>query len=269
MRKVLLFIPLLLSSCGTLSSNLPNPQYSTDLSPVDVIDGLSGEAILDAFNEFQEEISSNPKMSSIEQEFLMRSILIKKKSTHPEHRISPLSYSDILPISRDQLNSAEEALCNEYFVRCVGFLSSAQQAMIATARFVSAGFYTSDKVDNEADAFRHSLWNAYMARHIGPANAKLFADAHEVGHMGTSIGRDMDFFNNDIGRKVGSTWSSTARKTIEGMILDKMVLGELKIVSRSTPYESKPSGTSLVPSNKYNQTWNDDWLMTLGILFYW
>lgn len=66
---------------------------------------------------------------------------------------------------------------------------------------------------NEADAYKHTVWNYLMARTIGPERAKAMGDAHEIdgidpspiaealGAAKNSEGaRLMDLYNNQVGR---------------------------------------------------------------------
>ena len=61
--------------------------------------------------------------------------------------------------------------------------------------------------DDESDAFRHALWNAYMASDIGITKAEEFASNHELS-SGQNKGREMDLHNNRIGREIGEELSN-------------------------------------------------------------
>lgn len=66
---------------------------------------------------------------------------------------------------------------------------------------------------NEADAYKHTVWNYLMAHTIGPERAKLMGDAHEIDGIAPSTvlkafgaaknsegARLMDLYNNQVGR---------------------------------------------------------------------
>ena len=55
--------------------------------------------------------------------------------------------------------------------------------------------------DNACDAFRHTLWNAWMSMNMGGAAAKRFADGRERD-ANTRAARAMDLFNNQRGREI-------------------------------------------------------------------
>jgi RHS repeat-associated protein len=64
-------------------------------------------------------------------------------------------------------------------------------------------FYRGYRGKNDrADAFRHSYWNALMAKHMGRSWAKIFGNAHEA-KRNPAIEKRMDFNNNAVGRSIG------------------------------------------------------------------
>ncbi|MBJ8030946.1 hypothetical protein [Bacillus cereus group sp. N21] len=64
------------------------------------------------------------------------------------------------------------------------------------------------------DAFRHGLWNAVMVRDVGPNWAKKWADAHETRSGQPALEKEMDLFNNDVGRTLSKYDSSDNNTTI-------------------------------------------------------
>ena len=61
--------------------------------------------------------------------------------------------------------------------------------------------------DDESDAFRHTLWNAYMTSDMGVTKAEEFATNHEIPSV-QNEGREMDLHNNRIGREIGEELSN-------------------------------------------------------------
>lgn len=57
--------------------------------------------------------------------------------------------------------------------------------------------------NDNADAYRHSLWNALTTYHTSKSFAKQFADAHE-SESTIALETSMDLYNNNQGRIVGS-----------------------------------------------------------------
>lgn len=73
-----------------------------------------------------------------------------------------------------------------------------------TAEATAIELYGGSLHNGPGDAFRHCYWNALMAIHINPDQAKIVADNHEAVSNGPEEENKMDFFNNDIGRQIGS-----------------------------------------------------------------
>lgn len=94
--------------------------------------------------------------------------------------------------------------------------------------------------DGKADAFRHGFWNALGTVEFGSDLMKILADAHEKGEVGISV--DMDLFNNNIGRIIGTGLDPffESDEVVEQAILDAMALGELVYIVNG----------SLIPTNQ-------------------
>lgn len=56
-------------------------------------------------------------------------------------------------------------------------------------------------LNGPADAWRHCFWNCRMTAVIGAEDAKDIADNHEIRGGGPAIERQMDYHNNDQGRR--------------------------------------------------------------------
>ncbi|MFT5434283.1 MAG: hypothetical protein ACI9OJ_004996, partial [Myxococcota bacterium] len=106
-----------------------------------------------------------------------------------------------------------------------------------------------------ADALRHCLWNAYMAFMLGEGRAKNLADAHELPRPPTehnsNVDREMDLFNNRVGRMLGQTardgnaiTRAFALSFIAAAAISFLNDGSLKVVDRTDN-----SKWRLVPSN--------------------
>lgn len=74
--------------------------------------------------------------------------------------------------------------------------------------------------NNEADAYRHTLWSHLMTQGIGPELAKKFGDAHEMAGSSTSgpgpnSERLMDLHNNQVGRQLPNDQGRALKETLE------------------------------------------------------
>jgi hypothetical protein len=73
-------------------------------------------------------------------------------------------------------------------------------AGIGATMKASERFPESRQWNDAADAYRHFRWNFDMARRVGVAAAKAFADSNEVGGDNPVNEREMDLRNNSLGR---------------------------------------------------------------------
>jgi RHS repeat-associated protein len=58
----------------------------------------------------------------------------------------------------------------------------------------------SNQHNSTGDAYRHAYWSFVMTRSIGANEAQIFGDAHEVSNPDPEPERNMDLFNNAMGR---------------------------------------------------------------------
>ena len=80
---------------------------------------------------------------------------------------------------------------------------------------------------NEANAFRHAMWNAVMTDMIGEEKAKLFADAHEAAYLiDQSELCAMDFQNNQLGRQIALDYAGQGYDVFAQKIQEAIGRGE-------------------------------------------
>jgi len=86
-----------------------------------------------------------------------------------------------------------------------------------------AGFERNTLHNGKGDAFRHALFSALNARDLGLDLAKKLGDAHELHPIETPLGREMDLYNNQIGRDIFSLLNSrgllTGHYSTEGIAI--------------------------------------------------
>lgn len=95
------------------------------------------------------------------------------------------------------LNPAERALAVAHPFEATQYYISSQVAINYTMQYFGySGTY------DPSDAFRHACWNAVLTLRIGSSRTKIWTDAHETTSYG--IDKEMDLFNNDLGRRLAS-----------------------------------------------------------------
>lgn len=84
--------------------------------------------------------------------------------------------------------------------RLIGESIPALIAGVSASMKTTERFPNSNQWNDLADAYRHFRWNYDMARRVGTAAAKAFADSNEVGSDNPANERTMDLRNNRLGR---------------------------------------------------------------------
>lgn len=83
-------------------------------------------------------------------------------------------------------------------------------------------------VDNDVDAFRHAYVSGVFAMEIGSGSAAFWGFLNEITSIGNdALARNMDFWNNKIGRKYGRKAKNKAE--LLKMIQNALKKGELII----------------------------------------
>ncbi len=94
-------------------------------------------------------------------------------------------------------------------------------------------FKTSHEMLTKSDAFRHTYWNALMAKHINPDFAKLMTTAHEIKTFGAAQDfksnpeHFMDLINNHIGRTIGEKYKDKTDEELAQIVLKTLNEGKL------------------------------------------
>lgn len=156
----------------------------------------------------REKQNENPTFSEDELNNLLKAEVIKRGiesniinadgeliNTSPD--ILPLSYGD-LPIVKDKLGPNEKKVFNESLVKGIAVLSAGNFAMNHYQKNYSGG------EDDNADAFRHSLWMAVSSAGVAGSDfSRRFGIAHEDDFPSSALARSMDLYNNNVGISYG------------------------------------------------------------------
>lgn len=82
-----------------------------------------------------------------------------------------------------------------------------------------------------SDAFRHSYWNALNTTSVGISSAILFGAAHKCGSPSSNLGTSMDYFNNEVGRQIGSSNPDATSEMLSSITFQALVDGDLTVIS--------------------------------------
>ena len=98
--------------------------------------------------------------------------------------------------------------------------------------------YANGLADNDVDAFRHAYVSGVFAKELGTGEAKFYGFLQELlGGNGSSANnsdaaKNMDYWNNDVGRKLGK--DSESREQLLKVIHEALKNGELIIDLKDT-----------------------------------
>lgn len=114
---------------------------------------------------------------------------------------------------------------------------------------------TENKIDSlihggQADAYRHALWMALTAKHIGDKKARRVGQMHEESnkqHFYNSVKEDnalqdsmscqMDLLNNDLGIAYGIGYKDKSDDEIKELVLNGILAGEFFMLFRNKKNE--------------------------------
>ena len=152
-----------------------------------------------------------------------------------------------------QLTDAEKT-----FIIKHPFLSTKMFLDAMTARDNTHLFYTNENrySQDNADAFRHSYWNALMTKHVGVEYAKEFADIHEENPNSQGIDKEMDLYNNEQGRNLGIEFQNLEDDELAKKVLSRVSFGHMKRIVNDALVSTTREG--LIIEYVYDYTNLDD-----------
>lgn len=158
----------------------------------------------------------------------------KEMNEYVENRLSKLRYN-----FGGRLNSMEEELYNSNIAKGILCLGNAAFAVEYTDKNYSGVAY-----NNNADAFRHTIWNYGMVIDVGYDFAKKWGDAHEIGDTDNPVlEKVMDLYNNNIGLNLGlSNPNTILHSTFVSKSIEKVSNGSCKVISNNQLVASSSIG---------------------------
>lgn len=239
---VSMITPVLSTSyANELESNTIGIHNETD-NYINYADMISDEDLEKLVNQINEYHKDNPELSFDELNEYFKLLILsnydesdKYKNINNDYSIETKGAADYLPIVSGKLTAPEKKVFNSNPLKGANVLIFAKQANYHTDNAFKSNY---SHTHTNADAFRHTFWNALMAQShlVGPTYAKQFADAHEQGYPISSnnpkLSRDMDYANNASGRSIGqksySGSESVVTNAIRTNVLNALKGGSLK-----------------------------------------
>lgn len=149
-------------------------------------------------------------------------------------------------------NAREIFLFARFPLQALFHVRNSNLALQKTVTLVNDGTLT-HRHNGKGDAYRHAFWNARDTTDIGPIITKLFTDAHEWNTTNDPLELQMDLFNNQQGRNIGSLYNfSTSDTTISNAVLIAVFDGILLYLTPLADHEGQNilEETELKPTNQ-------------------
>lgn len=182
-----------------------NSSVETNIEEIDYASMISSIQLPVLVENLKTYMEENPNLTDEEINNYFKNLIIQNydESLVALDNISMYAYdyANALPIVSSRLGTNEKKVFNSNPANGVLVLSNAQAAITMTSQHWKN---THEYHNDNADAFRHTLWNAYNAHDCGVSYAKQFADAHEKDNPNDALENQMDLFNNALGRTIGS-----------------------------------------------------------------
>lgn len=151
-------------------------------------------------------------------------------------------------------------------------LKKAKKVTIETKKIVSHlkkdTILKGDGNGGQIDAFRHAYWMARLTQEIGRRKAKRLGKAHEKGNykafkkskyedgaIPDKISSDMDFFNNDVGIKIGK---NTTVETTKNVVINAVLNGDCKIIKMNAQGEFLTCEGEIIPKKTLIGKWENN-----------
>lgn len=134
----------------------------------------------------------------------------------------------------NELTLAERRFIKAHLAAAISFAIARQDALGETAR----NFIPEARLDGRmGNAFQHAFWSALMTSAQGAALAEEFGNAHEArpttGPVQETL-RDMDYYNNAVGRQVALENAGATKDQLSSKVMDAYLAGRLRIVCPPT-----------------------------------
>ena len=121
---------------------------------------------------------------------------------------------------------------------------------------------------SQVDAFRHTFWMAKLTKEIGSRKSKSLGKAHEKGNyrdykkrkledgeIPDKISSEMDFYNNDIGIRIGKKSSDFE---IEKIVIESILNGECKIIKVNSEGKYLDIEGKIIPNESLKGKWENN-----------
>ena len=149
----------------------------------------------------------------------------------------------------EEPNAREVLLFAMYPIPALIHIKNSKLALTKALELVDSDILT-HILNGKADAYRHAFWNARDTADFGSFFTKLFTDAHEWNSCNDPLETQMDLFNNQQGRTLGSTFNVFSYDSvISNVIITALFNGNLLYLTPLTSDGDILPTTQILPTN--------------------
>ena len=132
--------------------------------------------------------------------------------------------------TRLQVTRTEAELLDDLGLLALDDMSGMRDTAFGTA---DDRFPSDDQNDDHNDAFRHTYWNALMARRFGTDWAKAYATAHEGLPGNPAVREAMDLYNNEVGRKIQEANPDADEEELADLVQQAVEDGDVLVIDEN------------------------------------
>ncbi len=132
-----------------------------------------------------------------------------------------------LTSTRLTVTATEAELLDDLGLLALRDMSDMREGAFGTA---DDRFPSDDRNDDHNDAFRHTYWNALMARRFGTDWAKAYATAHEGLPGNPAVREAMDLYNNEVGRMIQEANPEADEEELADLVQQAVEDGEVLVI---------------------------------------
>lgn len=143
-----------------------------------------------------------------------------------------------------------------------------QQVLDETNKLLSDSTFDGDLDGGQLDAFRHTLWMAWLVREISCEKAWSLGIAHEKGnwldfkkqraeekYIPDSISMEMDLQNNTLGIQLGNRNKHIALDSLIVLVKQMVVTGQVWIISKNKQGQYLDCDGKVLIKESYYKHW--------------
>lgn len=146
-----------------------------------------------------------------------------------------------------------------------------KEVLILTDSINKTNLFDQDPSGGQVDAFRHTFWMAFLTQRISWRKVYKLGLAHEKGNyleyrhnktedgnVPDKISSDMDFWNNNIGIRIGRANKKALKNELKNIVVASLISGEMRIIKKNKTGGFLDIYNKIIPSDSLKGFWLND-----------